>query len=289
MQTHLQGDSADLAGVGAAVEVPAARSQDASGLHIPPAGLLTPSTSGDPSSRKIYAVVSYKGGVGKSFAAYELAYLFGAVAVDFDYDAGGISGMWGYRPEERTRSALLDAFEKGTTPRPLTGGQFRPDLIPSHKNLVLNQPSPDQVADQLEAWRTDLDRDLIVDTHPGGGVDLTDGAIKAAHVLIVVIPIRANEMRACESLLADLAGYPIILVPNNVPKKKVPQPLLAWLHRLSEEYDVPVSPPISKHDWIGESATRRMACSAVKGRAGALVREEFELMGEAVINYARRS
>lgn len=280
MQTPVQAGVVDAVDE-AETEVPPARSHSegepgVSSSAVPPAFKR---------QNKIYGVISYKGGVGKSTLAYEIAHGIGAVAVDFDFDKGGISGMWGYKSEERLRNPLLDAFEKGIIPHPLSGGRFRPDLVPSHKDLVLNQPPPHQVAEALEQWKVAWGRDIVVDTHPGGGVDLTDAVKEVANLLLVIIQLKANEMRATEDLLADLAGYPIMLVPNEVPNKKVPPPMLNWLSRLTEHYEVPVAPPVSIHGWISDSPTRRMAASAVRGKKGDLIRREIEDVTEAVINY----
>ena len=71
--------------------------------------------------------------MGKSFLAYELAYLLDAVLVDLEHDGGGVTAKWGYRPQDHPRSRLLDALEAGATaPRPLRGFK-KPDLIPGHE------------------------------------------------------------------------------------------------------------------------------------------------------------
>ena len=85
---------------------------------------------------KIITVAAYKGGVGKTRTAYELAYLLGAPLVDFDYDGGGASGLWGYDHGRYTRAPLLDAFLTDRIPRPLSGGGTKPDLVPTHPNIT---------------------------------------------------------------------------------------------------------------------------------------------------------
>jgi hypothetical protein len=52
-----------------------------------PRGVAEPD-SGVP---KIVTVAAYKGGVGKTTLALELAYLLGAPLVDFEWDSGGAS------------------------------------------------------------------------------------------------------------------------------------------------------------------------------------------------------
>ena len=127
---------------------------------------------------EIVSVAAWKGGVGKSTLAYELAFLLDAPLVDLDWDRGGVTRHWGYRHENRMRAPLLDAIERGRTPTPLRG-DLKPDLVPSHPDLVDNQPTPEDMANALEKWAGEWGRDyVIVDTHPGG-VASTYGAISA--------------------------------------------------------------------------------------------------------------
>src|SRR3954447_3129564 len=84
---------------------------------------------------KIVTVGAYKGGVGKTRTAYELAYQLQAPLIDFDYDGGGASGLWGYQHGRYVKAPLLDAFMSEQIPRPLSGGGKRPDLVPTHPNV----------------------------------------------------------------------------------------------------------------------------------------------------------
>jgi len=52
------------------------------------------------SMAKIITVAAYKGGVGKTTLALELAYLLDAPLVDLDWDKGGATRRWGYKPGE---------------------------------------------------------------------------------------------------------------------------------------------------------------------------------------------
>ena len=65
-------------------------------------------------SPQIIVSGAYKGGVGKTTLALELAYLLDAPLVDLDWDKGGATKRWGYVPTES--SPLLDALERGKTP-----------------------------------------------------------------------------------------------------------------------------------------------------------------------------
>src|SRR3954469_15769381 len=77
---------------------------------------------------KIVTVGAYKGGVGKTRTAYELAYLLQAPLIDFDYDGGGASGLWGYQHGRYVKAPLLDAFTSERIPRPRRAGGKPPAL-----------------------------------------------------------------------------------------------------------------------------------------------------------------
>src|SRR5450759_5702165 len=68
---------------------------------------------------KIVTIAAYKGGVGKTTLALELAYLLDAPLVDVDWDRGGATRRWGYQPTET--SPLLSALERGSVPRQRRG------------------------------------------------------------------------------------------------------------------------------------------------------------------------
>ncbi|WP_369974840.1 ParA family protein, partial [Thermobifida halotolerans] len=79
-------------------------------------------------------MAAYKGGVGKTTIASELAYVMGAVLLDLDWDRGNATRAWGYRTEQRASAPLLDAIEAGRTPRPLVGKR-KADLVPCHEDF----------------------------------------------------------------------------------------------------------------------------------------------------------
>src|SRR3954452_23015796 len=84
---------------------------------------------------KIVTVGAYKGGVGKTRTAYELAYLLQAPLIDFDCDEGDESDLWGYQHGHYVNAQQLDAFTSERIPRPLSGGGERPDLVPTRPNV----------------------------------------------------------------------------------------------------------------------------------------------------------
>jgi chromosome partitioning protein len=206
----------------------------------------------------VITVAAWKGGVGKTTLAYELAYLLGAVLVDLDWDKGGATKAWGYRVEQRIKAPILDALESGRTPRPLRGNR-KADLIPSHPDLGVNQPVAEKLADSLEAWCAELGRPLVVDTHPGGSPS-TYGAIAAAKLMVVAAELGTKELDALEGMLEELPDYPILLVPTKVPGSP-PAAEVDRLDRLAKSVNAPVAPFVSLHSWI-KTRKARVALSS---------------------------
>lgn len=166
---------------------------------------------------KIVTVAARKGGVGKTTLAYELAWLLDAPLVDLEFDDGSATRMWGYRHEIRVRAPLLDALESGRTPRLLTG-YHKPNLVPCHPDFALNQPGAEEMADVLMRWAGDWDREFVViDTH-GGGSPAGDGAIAAASVVIVPVPLKTKDLNAAAGMVREMPDYPLVIVPNMVPR-----------------------------------------------------------------------
>ncbi len=177
----------------------------------------------------IVTVAARKGGVGKTTLAYELAWLLGAPLVDLEFDDGSATRLWGYRHEDRVRAPLLDALEQGRTPRPMSG-YHKPDLVPCHPDFQLNQPDPEAMADALTTWTGEWDRDfVVVDTH-GGGSPSGDGAIAAAGVVVVPVPLRTKDLNATEGMVKEMPDYPLVLVPSMVPRV----PSAAEIARISD-------------------------------------------------------
>ncbi len=203
---------------------------------------------------KIVVCHSRKGGVGKSTVAYELAWLLEAPLVDLDWEGGGVSRSWGYRWEDHTRSALLTAIETGRAPRPLAGRKSkRPDLVPGHPEFELYQPDADTMADLLSSWAKEWDSDwVVVDTHPGA-TSATNGALQVANAIVTPVPLAMKDIYGTELTVKELAGYPVILVPNKVPPVP-PRTMLEALRRAIDGTEAQVAPPIPN---LAAVATRR--------------------------------
>jgi chromosome partitioning protein len=234
--------------------------------------------------RLIVSVAAWKGGVGKTELSKELAWLLDAVLVDFDWDRGGVTRAWGYRHETRTNAPLLDAIETGRTPRPLTGGDYRANLVPSHPDWGDNQPESEHLTAHLERWSSHWRRPLVIDTHPGGG-PATYGAIAAAHVIVVPVVLETRAMEALEGMADELRAYPLIVIPNMI--SAAPRPMIDWLQRISDTYKIPVGPPIGNYNWLRQRRFR-MAVAArtpVPAKNRQFV-AEITAVARAVVTYA---
>jgi chromosome partitioning protein len=237
---------------------------------------------------KIISVVQYKGGVGKSFLANELAYLLGGIALDLDWDWGNLSRRWGYREETRVGSPLLDALEKNRVPRPLAGGPWRPDLVPCSADFGPNQPGAEELADAMlmwaAAWGEEFKCPIVADTHPGASPS-TLGAATAAHGVIVPTVLGEGEMNATDGLVRELKSYRLILIPNKVGTSP-PERYIKRIGKIAADAFVPVGPAISNYPWL-TTRTRRMpvvASNPVPAKARPLV-AELHRVAEKVVQH----
>ena len=241
--------------------------------------------------RLIVTVAAWKGGVGKTELAKELAFLLGGVLVDLDWDEGGATRAWGYRHETRTTAPLLDALEAGRVPRPLSGGGVRADLIPSHPDFAIHQPPADQMASTLEKWSQSLGRPLVVDTHPGG-VSSTMGAVAAAHVIVVPVNLETRALKATESMAKELqGGYPLLFVIIRVEAAPVAE--LRQLEKLSDTFDIPVGPVVSSHTFLKRRKLTMAVCAPgrsgeIPARAAGFV-EEMHEVARSVLDLALKA
>lgn len=212
---------------------------------------------------KIIVLAGYKGGIGKTTLAVELAYVLGAILVDFEWDEGGAAVSLGYRPDQHVRAPLIDAIQRERLPRVISGGPWRPDFVPGHQDFELHQPTADQTAELLGGWAAQWGKlrgcPIVVDTHPGGSPS-TLGAISASHLTIAPAVFKQKEMRALEGMVRELAGYPLMVIPNMVPPAP-PARFVDWLDRLKKDYQVRVGPVVSSYRQV-PNRSLRMAVSA---------------------------
>jgi chromosome partitioning protein len=225
---------------------------------------------------KIVTVHSRKGGVGKTTVAYELAWLLQGVLVDLEWDDGGASRQWGYRHEDRTGAPLVDALERGRVPRPLRG-HGKPALVPGHPTLNVLGLNAEQIATALRSWADAWDVDwVVVDTHPGSN-PWSDGANAVADLVLTPLPLRTKELEAVAGMVDEMADYPLVLVPNMVPR--VPEAGgVARLSSIVEGTPVRVGPLIPRSDAVGVRR-KRMAMTA-EDRPAKAVQPVVEALGD---------
>lgn len=234
---------------------------------------------------KILVCHSRKGGVGKSTIAYELAYTLGAPLVDLEHDGGSVTRKWGYRPEDRSGSPLLDAMAAGRTPRPLKGFN-KALLVPGHPDLHDRPPSEDQMAQALLQWADDWKSDwIVVDTHPGA-TPHGHGALSVANVVIAPTPLRTADLDGTEQLVNEMSDYPVVIVPTFVPPIP-PRAEIERLRRMIAGTPVQVGPFIPAALAVG-TRKKRMAITSENPPAKALqpVAEAMVALADFVKEYA---
>lgn len=229
-------------------------------------------------------VAAWKGGVGKTEFAKELAWLLGGTLVDLDWDRGGASRSWGYRHETRLKAPLIEAMETGRTPRRLKGGPFKADLLPSHPEWVEQQPDQDRIAANLMQWSQDWASPMVIDTHPGGGA-ATQGAVAVADVVVVPVVLETRPLEALEGMAAELAGYPLYLVPNMI--SSAPRPMVEWLQRIGQTYNLPTGQMIGSYSWL---RLRRLRAAVAAGSPVPAKHQRFvseiTAVARGVVSYA---
>jgi cellulose biosynthesis protein BcsQ len=234
----------------------------------------------------ILTVHAGKGGVGKTTLAYELATARDDILIDLDPEMGATK-MWGDRPEDRKTHMLMDCLETGALPRPKSRpGQ--PTLVPASSALADNGLGIEEIAATLVSWAEAwAPRNVVLDTHPGFGADITWGALKAANlVLVPAVP----DMREMESLRHNLVRltelrFRLALVPNKVAGK-IPARLADWLEALSEEFNAPMIGMVSEYRFLRQRARRRAVVAEPRpGRSVAEAAAEYRAVAEAVDKY----
>jgi chromosome partitioning protein len=231
---------------------------------------------------KIVSVHSRKGGVGKTTVAYELAWLLGGVLVDLEWDDGGATRQWGYRHEDRVGAPIVEALERSRTPRPIRG-HGKPILVPGHPTLGALGITAEDISKALRSWANNWGAEwLIVDTHPGSN-SWSDGANAVADVVLAPVPLKTKELEAIAGMVDEMADYPLVLVPNMVPR--IPETGgVARLASIVEGTPVRVGPVIPRAEAVGVRR-KRMAMTAEDSPAKA-VQPVVDALNE-LANYVR--
>jgi cellulose biosynthesis protein BcsQ len=201
----------------------------------------------------ILTMVQWKGGVGKSTLAVHLAGALGAVLVDLE-PWGGATTWWAGRRANALWQApgdapVLRALKQGKAPRPRRGEAGRPQLVPSHEQLLAltdgvaagvaawawtpngtpalmvstadgPQPLAHALRDAIPKWAAEWGTHVVVDT-PAGFGPLADGAIAAADV--VILPVTLDQW-AVPALRRFMRAYAPrirtgLVVPNRVRRR----------------------------------------------------------------------
>lgn len=234
---------------------------------------------------KIITVGAYKGGVGKTRTSYELAYLLNAPLIDFDYDGGGASGLWGYQHERYVKAPLLDAFMSERTPRPLSGGRKKPDLVPTHPNVgsELIHMQPEVVAERIEKWASEWGSDyVVIDTHPGYH-PITLGAFMAADLVVVPTTLDVNDLRGLGGMVRELADYRMLIIPNRVPRIP-PKNGRKMLGQVMEDAGpgVNVGPFVNENRHLGQRTLYMAICAREGGHAYSTFVKQLEAVAQTV-------
>lgn len=233
----------------------------------------------------ICVVGSRKGGVGKSTTAYEVAYLLGAVLVDLEWDGGGVTRKWGYRPEDRVSAPLITALEKGRVPK-MQRSFRKPDLVPGAPELLDAQPEPDVLADALTSWAEEWGRDwVVVDTHPGASA-AAHGAMSVANVVLVPTGLRTDDLNGTEQMIRDMPDYPLAIIPTFV-RRVPPAAEIARLGKMIAGTPVRVGPPVPFASGV-ETRKKRIAMTAEDPTPKSLAKvvDGYRAVAEFVKEYA---
>ncbi len=90
-------------------------------------------------------------------------------------------------------------------------------LVPGHPDLADSLPVRTRWPRPCSSGaRMDTDW-IVVDTHPGAGPH-THGALSVANVVIAPCPLRTLDLDATEQLVHEMPDYPVVIVPNMVPR-----------------------------------------------------------------------
>lgn len=236
-------------------------------------------TDGQP---PVVATAAWKGGVGKSTFARELAYLLDAVLVDLDWDRGCSSRSMGYRHEQYTRYPLQEAFDRKVAPRPVKRRRTA-DFVPSYPDFVDEQPDRDTVTEALLSWAREWQRPVLVDTHPGG-CESTYGAVNAARVIVVPVELTKECLNATEGMVEELTSHPLLLTPNLVSAPP------AWARKqlrdiVGSHGGFPTGPNVHEEKWLKKRRINVAISSEPVAKKHQGFVDKMDELVEKVLNY----
>jgi chromosome partitioning protein len=236
---------------------------------------------------KIVAVLSPKGGQGKSTFAKELAWLLDAVLVDLDWDGGRVSRLLGHVNERYRTVPLLDAlFDEQRRLPHLYRMKRRPDMVAGHKDFEPNQPEPEHMAELLLHWTKEWNRPVVIDTHPGGSSS-TIGAAEAADLIVMPVILGTGELDAVEESLDELGAFPLLLVPNKV-SAHLPAAESRRLLRLADRHQVWIAETfVRQHTWMTRRKARTVVAATPSfGAPTAALTTDMAALAEEVVRHA---
>lgn len=270
----------------------------------------------------LIAMVQWKGGVGKSTLAVHLAAQLDAVLVDLEPWGGATSWWAGSRATSLWQAPgpapVLRALARGVTPRPRRGKAGRPDLVPSHEQLLAltdgsepelatwawgangsptlmvatahgPRPLADALREALPIWAKEWDRPVIVDT-PAGFGPLADGAVAAADLVILPVTLDQWAVPALRKFMRSYAERVRqgLVVPNRVRRRRSDD---TWAELLLAEKVVEppfmVGPPVEESEVL-RVTTRPLASGQAPGAARASALAQVGALAQVALKLTSR-
>ena len=269
----------------------------------------------------IFTMVQWKGGVGKSTLAVHIAASLGAVLVDLE-PWGGATAWWaGTHATELWQAPgqapVLRALERGRAPRPRKGEAGRPQLVPSHQDLLSltdgvaagvaawawtkdgvptlmvpthtgPRPLADALREALPRWAAEWGLHVVVDT-PAGFGSLADGAIAAADV--VVLPVTLDQW-AVPALRKFMGSYSTrvrkgLVIPNRVRPRVIDG---MWAEVIAGENVITppfeLGPPVQESEVL-HGARRPLTSGPRPGAARASALDQIDAAAQRLLEMAR--
>jgi cellulose biosynthesis protein BcsQ len=268
----------------------------------------------------IIAMAQWKGGIGKSTIGVHVAASLEAVMIDLE-PWGGATHWWGGRRANDLWQApgpapVLRALEKGDPPRPRHGRAGRPDLVPSHEQMLVltsgvassvaawawtadgtptlmvpTSGGPRPLAEALRVaiprWAKAWGRHVVIDT-PAGYGPLADGAIAAADVVVLTVTLDQWAIPAFRKFMASYADRITrgLVVPNRVRPRKADD---VWAEVIGGDGVIEppfvLGPPVEESE-ILHSWARPVGAGCAPGAERSAVLAQIEAVGRRALDLA---